>query len=130
MLKRTSKVDFLKVNSGALSSVIQIGDSSVINCLTNAIAVQRQRELFFGNEGNFAAYDIFNISLLPSPIEEQINIRSTSLNPLIKVGSIRLIAISSASVLHIGSTEHVQGESRIKHIRHLEYAENTGSNTS
>ena len=48
MFKRISKVDSFKlVKSGLLASTIQIGDSNEINGLTRALAVQRQREVFF-----------------------------------------------------------------------------------
>ena len=62
---------------------------------------------------------------LPLPaIYEPITICSTSLNPLIKVGNIDIIGISSGSVVHIGSTEHFQAESRALHIRQLESKKN------
>lgn len=124
MLKRTSKVNSLKVRIAGLNSVIQIGDSSRINGFARVIAIQRQKELFFTNEASFESYPFFSYSLPLPAIYEPITIRSTSLNPLIKVGNIDIIGISSGSVVHIGSTEHFQAESRALHIRQLESNKN------
>ncbi len=120
---RTSKVDSLKVDSLALSSIIQIGDSTCITTFTRAIAVQRQKELFYSNEGNFNSFPIFSFQLPIEPIVEPITIGSTSLHPLIKVDSIDIIGMSSSAVLHIGSSRHFQGESRTLHIRQLEHVD-------
>lgn len=117
---RTSKVDSLKVDSAALSSVIQIGDSNSITAFTRAIAVQRQKELFYAKEGNFISSPIFSYQMPIEPLIEPITIGSTSLHPLIKVGTIDIIGITSASILHIGSSRHFQGESRTLHIRQIE----------
>ncbi len=122
MLKRLSKVDSLHIDAAILSSVIQIGDSSIINSFSRAIAVQRQKELFFSYEGDFRLYNIFSYSLPLPPIDEPITMQFTSLNPIIKVGSIDVTAMSSSPVLHIGSSEHVQAEARIMHIRQFETA--------
>jgi spore germination protein PE len=122
MLKRISKVDSLHVDSAILSAVIQIGDSSHINSFSRAIAVQRQKELFFTFEGDFRLYPIFSYSLPLPPIDEPFTMQATSLNPMIKVGSIDVRAMSAAPVLHIGSSEHVQAEARIMHIRQFETA--------
>ena len=110
MLKRTSKVDSLKLDSAGIASVIQIGDSKGINSFTRAIAVQREKELFFSNEGNFNVYEIFSYSLPIPPIDEPITIQSTSLNSFIKVGSIDVLGISAASILHIGSSDIFKSE--------------------
>jgi spore germination protein PE len=124
MLKRTSKVNSLKVISARLNSVIQIGDSTRINGFARVIAIQRQKELFFTNEASFESYPFFSYPLSLPAIYEPITICSTSVNPLIKVGSIRIIGISSGSVVHIGSTEHFQAESRALHIRQIESKNN------
>nr|WP_295971199.1 spore germination protein GerPE [uncultured Bacillus sp.] len=122
MLKRTSKVDALSVVSTGLASVIQIGDSHIINSLARAIAVQRQRELFYSNEADFGLFNIFSYSLPIPPINEPITFHTVTENPFIKVGSIDVIAVSAASILHIGSSGQVQNEARTLHIRQLESA--------
>jgi len=120
MLTRISKVDSIHVISCLFASAIQIGDSDSINGLTRAIALQRQREIFYGQEGDFSLFKIFTYQFPPSPIDEPLTVHRTSTNPVIKVGSIDVTAISSTSFLHIGSTEKVQMESRVLHIRQLE----------
>jgi len=122
-MNRTAKVDFLKVDSAGLSSVIQIGDSTHIYALNRAIAVQRQHELFYSHEGNFNRFGIFSYALPIPSIDEPITIQSTALQPMIKVGSIDVIGISSTAILHIGNSKYIQGEARTLHIRQLETAE-------
>ncbi len=128
MLKRTSKVDSLNLDSAGIASVIHIGDSKEINSFTRTIAVQREKELFFSNEGNFNVYEIFSYSLPIPPIDEPITIQSTSLNSFIKVGSIDVLAISAASILHIGSSDYIQSEARTLQIRQLEPREKSNRN--
>jgi spore germination protein PE len=130
MIKRTSKVDSIKLDSAGIASVFHIGDSTGINSFTRTIAVQREKELFYSNEGNFDAYEIFSLSLPLPPIDEPITIHTTSLNSFIKVGSIDILAISAASVLHIGSSEHIQMETRTLQIRQLEPREHTHNQAS
>ncbi|MCQ6274359.1 spore germination protein GerPE [Bacillus sp. V3B] len=130
MLKRTAKVDALKVKSAGISSVIQIGDSNVVNAFTRAIAVQRQKELFYSHEADFHLFDLFSKSLPLPSIDEAITTQTTSLNPIIKVGMIDVIGISSSAILHIGNSEHVQTEARVLHIRQLESTENNSDNAT
>jgi spore germination protein PE len=130
MFQRTSKVDSIRVKSVLFASAIQIGDSNTINGVTRALAVQRQREVFYGNEGDFSLFKIFSYPLPLPPINEPLTIRTTSPNPVIKVGAIDVTAFSSTSFLHIGSTEHIQMESRILHIRQIEIIDENSNNTS
>lgn len=120
MFRRISKVDSIRVRSVIFASAIQIGDSNTINGLTRALAVQRQREIFYGNEGDFSFFKIFSYPLPLPPIYEPITVHTTSTNPVIKVDCIDVIAISSTSFLHVGSSEKVQMESRVLHIRQIE----------
>ena len=98
MLTRTSKVDSLRSNQSFLPLLIQIGDSNEINGLTRALAVQRQREVFFGNEGDFSLFKIFSYPLPLPPINEPLTIHTTSPNPIIKVGSIDVTAAQYLSI--------------------------------
>ncbi|WHY78932.1 spore germination protein GerPE [Neobacillus sp. WH10] len=119
MLTRTSNVDHLEVKLVSFSSVIQLGDSSIINGLSRALAVQREAEIFFGDEGNFPSYPIFTRPLPLSPITETMSFLQHNINPIIKVNNINAIAVSSSSILHVGNSRNVSMESRIKHIRQL-----------
>ncbi|SEN13310.1 spore germination protein PE [Mesobacillus persicus] len=119
MLQRTTSVKDIEIDSLAISSVLQIGDSEYIHGFSRAIAVQRQVELFFGNEGNFADYPIFSEPITLPPVSEKIHLTRQNINPFLKVGKIDIIGVSSSAVVHLGNTKHVSLETRIKHIRQL-----------
>jgi spore germination protein PE len=119
MLQRTSSVDRINVNIVSFSSVVQLGDSCIINGFSRALAVQREEEMYFGNEGNFSNYSVFSEPIPLPPIDEPISILRHNQNPLIKVKNIDIIGISSASMLHVGNSNHVSEEVRVKHVRQL-----------
>lgn len=119
MLQRTSVVDEVKLDILIFSSVLEIGDSTLIHALSWALAVQRETELFFGNEGDFYVYPIFTKPLPPTPFFENLTSQTELFHPVIKVNSIHVLGVSSASVVHIGSSRHIIMESRIKHVRQL-----------
>jgi len=119
MLQRTSSVDIINIRVVSFSSTIQLGDSCIINGLSSALAVQREVEEFYGNEGNLSQYRVYSEPIPFTPIDESFSYLRQNPNPLIKVGKIDIIAISSASLLHVGSSRHVSMEARIKHIRQL-----------
>lgn len=123
MLKRSSKVDSIKILSGQFASVIQLGDVSFVQGSSRSLAVQREAELFFGNEGNFAEYQVFTESIPLPPISEIIS--HQTYNPpssIIKVNNIHVFGVSSSSVFQVGNSCGVQLEARVKHIRHLSSA--------
>ena len=119
MLRRTSIVDSLKVDAVFFDSVIEIGDSSYIQSFSRALAIQREAEIFFGNEGDFNRYPVFSIPLYFQPIDDEFSMYTEHLQPVIKINSIDIIGASAASVIHIGSSNHISMESRLKHIRQL-----------
>jgi spore germination protein PE len=123
MLQRTSKVNSIEVDSAGIGSVIQIGDSTCINSFSRALAVQRQHEIFFSNEADFRKFPIFSRTFPFTPFTETIRIATKHENPIIKVGRIDILGVSTSSLLHIGNSEQISMESRIKHIRHLHTAE-------
>lgn len=87
--------------------------------MNRALAVQREAEMEYGNEGNFASYSVFNEPIPLPPINENISIRSHSLHPIIKVNNMHITGASSSSVIHVGNSEHISMEARVKHIRQL-----------
>ena len=119
MLRRTSIVDSLKVDAVFFDSVIEIGDSSYIQSFSRALAIQRESEIFFGNEGDFNRYPVFSIPLYLQPVDDEFSMYTEHLQPVIKINSIDIIGASAASVIHIGSSNHISMESRLKHIRQL-----------
>jgi spore germination protein PE len=119
MLQRTSSVDILNVKIAAFASTIQLGDSCVINGFSRALAVQREAEIFYGNEGNYSSYSVFSDPISLPTINEDLTTMSHHLNPIIKVKRIGIIGISSASILHVGNSKDISMEVRVKHIRQL-----------
>ena len=117
MLQRISNVDKLNVKILSFSSIIQLGDSCITNGFSRALAVQREKEEFYGNEGNFPSYSVFTKPIPLPPITEEISTFTHNANPVIKVKHIDIIGISSSSILHVGNTRHVSMEVRVKHIR-------------
>jgi spore germination protein PE len=120
MLQRITCVDHIKIDSVSFSSVLQIGDSEQIEAFSRALAVQREAEIFFDNEGNFASYPVFSEAIPFQPAEEQNFVCSThNLNPVLKVRNIDILGASSSSVVHLGNSRNIAMEARVKHIRQL-----------
>ncbi|KIL45643.1 spore germination protein GerPE [Jeotgalibacillus soli] len=110
----TSTVNHVLINTLSFSSVIQIGDSALIDSHSNIIAVHREVEVFFGQEAPFEHYSIF---YRPSAAG-----RLTMINHLLHptenhAETINIVGISASSVLHVGDSSHVRMVSRTKHIR-------------
>lgn len=119
MLQRSSVVNNIKVNSAIFSSSIQLGDSRIINGYSRALAVQREADVFFINEGNFSNYRTFSEPIPLLPITEKLSLITHNSLPLIKVNTLSIIAMSSSAILHVGNSENVSLEVRVKHIRQL-----------
>ncbi|RSD29329.1 spore germination protein GerPE [Mesobacillus subterraneus] len=119
MIQRTACVDNIKINSVTFASILQIGDSEQIAANSKALAVQREAEIFFGNEGNFASFPIFSEAIPFQPPDETISSSTQNLNPILKVRSIDILGVSSSSVVHLGNSCDINMEARVKHIRQL-----------
>lgn len=116
---RISKVEEINVHSLSFSSYFHIGDSYYINAKSRALAVKREFPKFYGNEGNFSAYKLFNMQS-PTPIlNENVNMTVSNVIPNICVNIIKIKGVSSSSVLQIGSSQTIRAEARIKHTRQL-----------
>lgn len=116
MLQRTSHVSTFNIDTVAFSSIVQIGDTNTINAVSNALAVQRESQQFFGKS---LAYPIFVEPIPLPPIDENVTYEVYQENPFITVKNIDIIGISSSSFLHIGNINNVYLETRVKHIRQL-----------
>lgn len=120
MLQRTSYINNIDIKVVSFASIIQLGDSRIINGLSRALAVQREVETFNGNEGNFAAYPTFFESIPLLPITEEISYHAHNLTPLIKVNKVYVLAFSASAIMHVGNSENVYMEARVKHTRQLQ----------
>jgi spore germination protein PE len=120
MFQRSSVVNTVHVSSASFASTIQLGDSKIINGYSRALAVQREAELFYTKEGNFSRYPVFSEPIPLQPITENITLATHHSTPVIKVSNISILAMSSAAILHVGNSENISLEARVKHIRQLE----------
>ncbi|MTH53322.1 spore germination protein GerPE [Bacillus mangrovi] len=119
MYNRNSIVDAAYVNSVGISSVFNIGDSREILPKSNVFAVQREAEVFYDNEGDFNQYDIFKLPV-PRPIKTENVIPSYyHERPFIRAKFVKILAISTAAVFQIGSTDLIESEARVKHTRQI-----------
>jgi spore germination protein PE len=125
MLQRTSIVKKANIDTVSFSSVVQVGDSDFIRGFSRALAVQREEELFYANEGRFADYPIFTEPIYLPAIEDSVGMYVHQKNPAIRVDHVDVIGISASSLLHIGSSRHVAMEARVKHIRQLSRQDGT-----
>lgn len=116
--KRTALIKDIKLRALTTSSVVEIGDSSYIRSYARARALQREEEKFFEEEGDFSA-EIFQRPLPQDELMNSVVFESVSLNPIIRVNTIDIIAVSTSSVLHLGNSRSIFLESRVKNIRHL-----------
>ena len=118
MISRFSNVTTAYVNSMGLSSVFQIGDSMQVKPSVKVFAEQREEERYYGAEGDLSQYPTYEEEI-PQPLfYEQLTTNFFHENARINVQTIKILAISSASVFHIGSTKDIVCETRTKHIRH------------
>ncbi|WP_041967412.1 spore germination protein GerPE [Mesobacillus selenatarsenatis] len=119
MLQRITCVDHIKIDSVSFSSIFQIGDSEQILAVSRALAVQREAEIFFDNEGNFDAFPVFSEAIPFQPPDEEIIFSTHNLNPVLKVRNIDILGASSSSIVHLGNSRNIAMEARVKHIRQL-----------
>jgi spore germination protein PE len=119
MLRRISSVDRLRILSVQFSSVVEVGDSNQIKPTSKALAVQREFPIFFGNEGAFKQYPIFEIELPSISSEQTVPMKIKNENPIIQVGTVRIVGVSNSSVFQIGSTNTINAEARVKHFRQI-----------
>ncbi|MEK4440507.1 spore germination protein GerPE [Niallia sp. FSL K6-0077] len=120
MFQRTSVVDSINISTVSFSSIVELGDATYHQALSRAIAVQRQKELFYGSESDYKDYDVFKEPIPLIPVMENVECHFENLKPIIKVHHINITGISSASLLQIGNCRHIYTEARIKHIRQFE----------
>ncbi|EIT84709.1 GerPE protein [Fictibacillus macauensis ZFHKF-1] len=130
MLPRLAQVQHIKLNSVLLSSVVNVGDTGEIRSQARAIALQKFTPTFsqeLVKKVDFANYQTFQI---PRPQPTQPNGVQMSIEnryPVIEVGSIRIIGMSTCGILHVGNVGEVDLEARVKQIR--EYESNPDTNS-
>ncbi|WP_335870070.1 spore germination protein GerPE [Bacillus sp. 2205SS5-2] len=120
-MSRYSFVQGVNLTSLIFSSVLQIGDTRYLDGKSKVLAVQREQEIFFGNEGDdLYQYPVFYEQIPFLTLPPPTNISILNQKPVINVGIIDIIGVSTTGIVHIGNLGDVRLESRIKHIRQLE----------
>lgn len=119
MWQRTSRVDKIVTDVISFAGVVQLGEIKHLDCYRISFALQREQELFFGNEASLELFKKFYKEPEYEPIYEDIKITFQHNNPCIFVKEINLIAISNDAVLHIGNGDWVELESKTVNIRQL-----------
>ncbi|MCA0987707.1 spore germination protein GerPE [Guptibacillus algicola] len=115
---RASLVNWIRVASIDLAGTVQIGDSNQITPEAQVYAVQRELPIFNGDEAkDLSEFPIYSQEIPLPPITECVEQITIQENPVIKVGGIDIIGVAASSVLHVGSTQRIQLESRVKNIR-------------
>jgi hypothetical protein len=131
---RTSYIGSFQMISAALSAVVNIGDAAEVNARSIGLAVQRQLDNRAGGEVDFAGYTLFTKSFHTveeeSPDAADIRTRTVNPNPCIAVGTVNIIAGSSASVLVAGNVMNAHMESRLKHFRQFAYSVSSSSGSN
>lgn len=119
MHNRTSQVGCLSILSIDDSSILEIGDSKKVNPAANVIAVQREPAIFFEHEFNFRDYTIFQERIPQPQMTEDVISTTFHRDNTIHVNKVEVSFMAAASVVHIGSSNQLSLEARIKNIRHL-----------
>jgi len=117
-MKRTSVVHDIKVLVCQLGSATFVGDNHVVDPRARVLAVQRELPEFLGDEGNFR-YRIFHAELPAPGLETPVRLRRISESPWIRVGHVKILSVSVASVLQVGSTSIIDADNRLKQFRQL-----------
>lgn len=116
-----SNVRCIAIEAVGYASIVQLGDCDTVLPSSSALAIQRQRAVFFGHEGSFDQFPIFNrpIPRLRSVTEEELRF-SDSRQGSIVVDIVDILSLSSAAVLQVGSNRRIEAANRVKHIRQLQ----------
>ncbi|MEK8129798.1 spore germination protein GerPE [Paenibacillus filicis] len=120
--ERTSRVQYMKVYSVGYASALFIGDLYEFIPEALVLAIQREISRFSGSEGELEAYPLFSVPLpqpLPFPLTR---LEVVNTIPEIRVGTIRVLAVSTSCSLHVGRLHHTKAQSRVKNIREKQTA--------
>lgn len=116
-MKRISIVADIKISGITSASLLHIGDSCYIRPRNRVFAVQRQIATFWSNEGDFDSFRIFSQPIPLPTIIPQVHKCVDNWGSVIQVGRVRILGISSSSVMQVGSNRMIDAESRVKNIR-------------
>jgi spore germination protein PE len=114
---RTSIVNDVAIKSVEISGCFQVGDTEKIQSYSAVLALQRESAVYGRFDLDMKNYEIFSkeISIPLCPI--RIQKKTFNADPFIVAGEIDITGVSASSVLHIGSVQEVNLQTRVKHIR-------------
>ncbi|MGF7031872.1 spore germination protein PE [Paenibacillus mucilaginosus] len=121
---RTSVVGSIRVIDIGYASTLLIGDLVDFAPVSLALAVQREIPRYYGNEGKFEDFPLFVMPIPLTSEEQPVNLTARQTCARIEVDRVRITAVSSSSMVQVGSNRSVRAESRVKHIRQLLRARN------
>lgn len=116
-MDRTSIVQNVEIISMVSASIFEVGDTRILTPISKALAVQRQESVYLDpDEHTFDHYPMFTFPF-PKIEHECIPVNTVHEVPAIHVNSIKVIGIAASSAFHIGMTDYISAEARVKHIR-------------
>lgn len=116
-MARTAVVRVIKLEVLGFASALHAGDLLEFAPVTEAFAVQRELPDFLGNEGRLEAFGIFSQTIPQPAVDEPVEIETVNRGPAIRVDRVRVISVSTSSLLQVGSLRRIALETRTKHIR-------------
>ncbi|MGD8192375.1 spore germination protein GerPE [Brevibacillus ginsengisoli] len=116
---RISAVQHIRIISFDESSVFEIGDSVQLSPVAKVLTVQREKATFFDKEFSFEDYELYTEEIPQPRVDEYITIKTLNKLPQIRVNRMEIDNIAASSIIHVGLTEAITAEARVKNIRHL-----------
>ncbi len=118
MKTRTSVVGSVKVDAVRSSSVFQIGDSLIYTPKMRGYAINQLSPHFTEQPSAFNA-PIFHEPMPKPALISKVKKETFHDSAYIYAGSVKVNSLGDSSVLQIGSTQFIQSEARIKHVRRI-----------
>lgn len=120
MFRHIPVINQLNIISTAIGSVVQIGDSNMLQARNRAILVQREQPFYLGIEGQFEGYNIFRDTEITIPTRQtSVCMHVTNVNPFISVDFVSLGSLEYTGIFHVGPIDYVFNNSRVLQIRHF-----------
>lgn len=118
-MDRISVVGRTKILNVSNASIFHVGDSVEMKPKAKVLAVQREVSSFLGDEGSFKAYRIFSQPIPEVEATEKVAMDVRNPNRWIKVSRVSVMSVTASSIFQIGSSNELDTEARVKHIRQL-----------
>src|SRR5690625_4783279 len=116
MNRRASKIRFMDIQAVTFSSIVQIGDSRKVHPSADILAVQKSGQPPSESEFSWSQCPILQTKILPKirgGYIEGDHFHSNDIN----VRNLRILGVSSSSIIQLGNVSDVHALARVKHIR-------------